>query len=184
MQNQASPSQLFESEASQLAADAYTDEILGEDDDEEEEPIDAAADDNEQVEYALQAAEAIEEGVSRQPAAATGDSPGVAAAATAAHLSQQQHPESQSEVIDKEPHLHFQWRACLGTMEKNAIASAACFARNKPMYSVNKEKVCVRDTTRSGGEPSCTEGSPLGDRRVSKETPLSEDTHSQDLSVE
>ena len=43
-QNRASPSPLFEPEASQLATDAYAVEIPGEDDDEEE-PIDAAADD-------------------------------------------------------------------------------------------------------------------------------------------
>ena len=97
----------------------------------------------------MRAAEAVEEGVSWQPAAATGDSLGVvaaaaaaAAAATAAQSSeQQQRPESQNEAIDEEPHLHFRWRACWGTMEKNVIASAARFARNKPMYSVSEEKV-------------------------------------------
>jgi hypothetical protein len=119
----------------------YAAEILGEDDDEEE-TINATADDDEQVDFALRAAEAVER-VSEQPAAAAtaSGSPGVVAAATAARLSQQQPLESQIEAVGEEPHLHFRWRACWGAMEKNAIAAAARFARNKTMYSVSEDKV-------------------------------------------
>ena len=69
------------------------------------------------------------------------DLPSVAAAALAVVLSQQQRCKLLLDEIDKELHLHFWWRACWGTIEKNVIATAACFARNKPMYLVTEEKL-------------------------------------------
>ena len=47
----------------------------------------------------------------------------------------------ESNSLDEEPHLHIRWRAYWGAMEKNAIPSAARFARNKPMYAINADKL-------------------------------------------
>jgi hypothetical protein len=90
----------------------------------------------------LQAATAEEdEGVSERAAGGAGDSPGVAVAASAAQSSQQQCLESQNEEIDEGPHLHFQYRAFWGSVEKNAIASASDTRHNKPLYTVSEDKV-------------------------------------------
>lgn len=135
------PSPLFEPEASQLATDAHAAEILGEDDDEM--PVEETPDDEDAVvEFALQAASAVEsEGVGEQAADSNGSSPSVAAPASAAQSSQQQHLESQDEEIDEVPHLHFRWRACWCTIERGAIATAARATRNKSMYSISEDSL-------------------------------------------
>jgi hypothetical protein len=66
--------------------------------------------------------------VSEHAADATGDSPGVTAAAatSVASLSQSQRQSADAtEEVDEEPKLHFRWRACWGAMEKNSIPSAS-----------------------------------------------------------
>ena len=114
---------LFEPEASQLTTDTQAAAILGEDDDEEEE-LEAAEDEDQQVQWALDSATAVEE--------LAGDSHGVAAA-------EQSVTEGLEVLI--EPHLHFRWRACWGNMERGAIATAACFSRNKPIGGVTEAMV-------------------------------------------
>ena len=134
------PSPLFEpAQASQLATDAHAADILGEDEDEEPE-IDATADDNEQVEGGggVETRGAVSELPAENPA---GGSPSVAAAATAAQSNQRQQTESRAQIIDEEPHLHWRYRACWGTMEKSAIASAYGFKRRKPLFTVSEDSV-------------------------------------------
>jgi hypothetical protein len=130
---------LFEPpEASQLATDAHAADIFGEDEDEEPE-VDATADDEEQIErVGDETVGAVSELPGENPA---GGLPGVAAAATAARFSQQQRLESRAEIIDEEPHLHWRYRACWGTIEKNAIASAFSFKRRKPLFTVSEDSV-------------------------------------------
>ncbi|KAJ8113858.1 hypothetical protein OPT61_g4114 [Boeremia exigua] len=129
----ASPSPLFEPDPSQLVSTAA--DILGEDEDEEE-LFNLAADDDNEVEdeavrHALAAATAVEPGGStEQPAIVT---------ASAAQSTQQQ--QRASLEINNEAHLHFRWRACWGSMEKNAIASASRFTRNKRMSSVSESEL-------------------------------------------
>jgi hypothetical protein len=127
-------------ESSQLAVDAQTDNTFEtfEDDnaEEEEDPL------PEEEEAATMASE--------HAASATGDSPGVAAAAAAAAAAatsvasssqSQRQSAAATEEVEEEPKLHFRWRACWGTMEKNLIPSASRFARNKHMYTVSDEKL-------------------------------------------
>ena len=53
-----------------------------------------------------------------------------------------------------EPHLHFRWRACWGNMERGAIATAACFSRNKPIGGVTEAMVWRwADETVEGQKP-------------------------------
>ncbi|KAF1363299.1 hypothetical protein EJ07DRAFT_174010 [Lizonia empirigonia] len=120
-------SPLFEPEASQLATDAQAAAILGEDDNEVEElePVD---DEDQQVQWALEAATAVEE-----PA---GNSRSVAAVAAAPSRGI---TEELEELI--EPHLHFRWRACWGNMERALIAAACRFARSKPIGGVTEAMV-------------------------------------------
>ena len=133
------PSPLFEPpEASQLVTDAHAADILGEDEDEELE-VNATADDEEQIECVREeTGGAVSERPAENPA---GGSPGVAAAATAAQSSQQQRSVSRAQIIDEEPHLHWRYRACWGTMEKSAIASAFDFKRRKPLFTVSENSV-------------------------------------------
>ncbi|KAF1361093.1 hypothetical protein EJ07DRAFT_154450 [Lizonia empirigonia] len=117
-------SPLFEPEASQLATDAQAAAILGEDDNEVEElePVD---DEDQQVQWALEAATAVEE--------LAGNSRSVAAVAAAPSRGI---TEELEELI--EPHLHFRWRACWGNMERALIAAACRFARSKPTGGVTE----------------------------------------------
>jgi hypothetical protein len=136
-------SSLFEPEASQLASDAQAAAILGEDNDKEE-VLDAGDDsDNEDedpaVRYALDAAGAVDE-VSAAAAVPEG-LPDVAITAMLAQSSGQQRPKLQNEEIEEELHLYFRWRACWGTTERGAIATAACAKRNRPLYSISEEKL-------------------------------------------
>jgi hypothetical protein len=107
--------------------------FVAEDEDVEEQAADARLDDDneidEQVEDALAAATAVEE--------VTADSPGEATAVSA-QSSQAQRPES--EQIDEEPHLHWNYRAWW-TLGKNLIPQAAVAKRNKPLYTVDKDRV-------------------------------------------
>ncbi|OSS43245.1 hypothetical protein B5807_12114 [Epicoccum nigrum] len=106
---------------------------LAEDEDVEEQAADAGLDDDneidEQVEDALAAATAVEE--------VTADSPGEATAVSA-QSSQAQRPES--EQVDEEPHLHWNYRAWW-TLGKNLIPQAAVAKRNKPLYTVDEDRV-------------------------------------------
>ncbi|KAF2633484.1 hypothetical protein BU25DRAFT_329187 [Macroventuria anomochaeta] len=100
----------------------------------EESAADAGLDDDnevdEQVENALAAATAVGE--------VTAGSPGSATAASLAQSSQPQRPES--EQIDEEPHLH--WNYCAWwTLGKNSIPQAAVARRNKPLYTVDEDRV-------------------------------------------
>lgn len=115
------PSRLFEPpKASQLATNVHAANILGEDEDEELE-VDGTADDEEPIEPAE---EETMGAVSESPVEYhVGCSP------------------ARAETIDEEPHLHWRYRACWGTMEKNAIASAFAFKRRKPLYTVSENNV-------------------------------------------
>ena len=125
-------------EASQLATDTHAADILWEDEDEEPE-VDATADDEEQIErVGEETVGAVSEPPADNPARG---SPGVAAAATAARSSQQQRLESRAEITDEEPYLHWRYRACWGTIEKNVIASAFSFKRRKPLFTMSEDSV-------------------------------------------
>lgn len=124
-------SPLFEPEASQLATDAHAAAILGEDDDDEEELEAVDDEEDEQVQRSLEAATAVEDGVTAAERSIT---------------------EELQELVD--PHLHFRWRACWGTMERGAIATAARSSRNKSIGSVT-EAIVWRwaDETVEGQKP-------------------------------
>jgi hypothetical protein len=133
-------SPLFEptADASQLAIDAQTNDILGiaEDDDveveveEEEDPLpeedllpeeeDTLPEEGdlspEDVEAAIM--------VSEHAAGAAGDSPGVAPAVSVASSSQSQRQSAAAtEEVNEEPKLHFRWRACWGAVSPGHLTS-------------------------------------------------------------
>lgn len=99
-----------------------------EDDDALEEPVDPAEEDVEEA--ANDSGGAADGGeaavaVSERSAVPRIDSPGIAAAAAASAALSNQQLADDTEEVDEEPHLHFRWRACWGTMEQGAIAAAA-----------------------------------------------------------
>jgi hypothetical protein len=112
-------SPLFEPEATPAAlSDGRGDSILGVDDDTEDEDPEPAA-------VAGEVAEAEDIGIAAAAAAA--------AVGYFAHLGE--------DDLGVDPLVHLRWRACFGDMEKNAIASACDYERNRRFGELNEVKV-------------------------------------------
>jgi hypothetical protein len=85
---------------------------------------------DEQVQWSLEAATAVEGGVTAERSIT----------------------EELQELVD--PYLHFRWRACWGNMERGVIATAARFSRNKSIGSVTEATVWRwADETVEGQKP-------------------------------
>lgn len=130
-------SSLFEPEATPAAlSDSCGNSILGVDDDTEDENLEgdkeAAAEAAAEEEAPAEAAEAAAD--EKMPAEAA-----EASAATAAAL--ELHTALGEDPFGVDPLVHIRWRACFGDMEKNAVATACDFERNRRFGSLDEEEL-------------------------------------------
>ncbi|KAF3031950.1 hypothetical protein E8E12_000701 [Didymella heteroderae] len=115
--------------------------FVAEDEDVEEElaAADAGSDDDSEVDTQVQNASAAATAVEEIVAAG---SPGSVTAASLAQSSQARATELGQ--LDEEPHLHWNYRAWW-TLGKNPLPQAAVARRNKPLYTVDEDKVWYRE---------------------------------------